>query len=397
MLVAANLAVLGLFWAINTGQSILANATTDDDVVDALSAPVGDSLTFLVVGSDSRADLDDLTNFGVAGGQRSDVVMLVRLDPDTHGARILSIPRDLWVDIPGNGQGKINAAYAFGGPALMVETIQQNLGIPVNHYVELGFTGFAALIDEIGGIEIAFPYPARDPLSGLEVDAGTQILDGDMALAYARSRKYQELQNGSWVSVDANDIGRTRRQQEVVRAVLVELKTPSSITEAGDIATALSQHMTIDASLARSSAATLAWDFRGLLSGQIEATTLPVDGARIGGASVVLAREPEASQAISDFLDGALAARTPLRVQILNGNGVGGAAGRMSQELEAAGFSVVSIGDAENNEYVVTTVVVPPGSIHGASITSELGFGVVETGDVAGGYDAIVIVGSDVS
>ena len=397
MLVVANLAVLALFWAINTGQNVLASVSTDDEVVAALSAPVGDTLTFLVVGSDSRADLDDLTNFGSAGGQRSDVVMLVRLDPDTHGARILSIPRDLWVDIPGHGQGKINAAYAFGGPALMVETIQQNLGIPVNHYVEVGFTGFVAMVDEIGGIEIAFPYPARDLLSGLDVDAGTQMLDGDMALAYARSRKYQELQNGSWVSVDANDIGRTRRQQEVVRAVLVELKTPSSITEAGDIASALAQHMTIDASLARSSAAALAWDFRGLLSGQIEATTLPVDGARIGGASVVLAREPEASQAISDFLDGAQLTSTPLRLQILNGNGVGGAAGRMSQELEAAGFSIVSIGDAENSEYGVTTVVVPSGSNLGASITSVLGFGVVVTGYVADRYDAIVIVGSDVS
>ncbi len=396
-LVVANLAALGLYWAISTGRNVLAGAATDTGVVDVLTAPSGDALYFLVVGSDSRAGLADLTNFGPAGGERGDVIMLVRLDSSTGTARILSIPRDLWVDIPGHAKGKINAAYAYGGPALMVETIRQNLGIPVNHYVEVGFTGFIAMVDQIGGIELDFPYPARDASSGLNVAAGNQVLDGKTALAYARSRKYQELQNGSWVSVEANDIGRTKRQQEVVGAILRSLKRPSSIAEAGQIASAVSRHLTIDANLASSSVAGLAWNFRRLLSGQFDATTLPVDLATIGGASVVLAREPDASAAVADFLTGGGTARPLIGVQVLNGNGIGGSAGRVAQQLEEAGFAVLSIGDAKNKDYATTTIMVPEGSTAGQIIRDDLGFGTVITGEIDAAFDAVVIVGADVS
>lgn len=396
LLVVANLVALGLFWALNTGQNILSGAETDEEVVAALTAPTGDALTFLVVGSDSREGLEDLEHFGDFGGSRGDVVMLFRIDPVNGEARMLSIPRDLWVDIPGQGEGKINAAYAYGGPSLMVRTIQENLGIEVNHYVEIGFVGFRDMVNELGGIHIAFPNAARDVSSGLDVEAGTEVLDGDMALAYARSRKYQESQNGSWVSVDANDIGRTQRQQQVVRAMLSELKSPASVADAGNLASALASHMTIDATLASSSIAGLAWDFRSLLTGGIEGTTLPVDGATIGGASVVVAREPEATQMIAEFsAGGTTAAQEPLRVQVLNGNGVSGAAGKMSETLQASGFMVEAIGNADTRDYEMTTIVVPAGSSNGGVILTELGFGVVEFGDVDNGYDAVVIVGAD--
>lgn len=396
-LVLANLAVLAIFWAISTGQSILSEADTDEDVVAALSAPTGDALTFLVVGSDSREGLDDLQNFGPAGGERGDVVMLVRLDRSSGEAKMLSIPRDLWVDIPGNGMNKINAAYAFGGPALMVDTVEHNLGIPVNHYVEVGFVGFAALVDELGGIRISFPYPARDLSSGLDVQAGDQVLNGDMALAYARSRKYQEYQNGTWVGVEASDIGRTKRQQAVVSAILAELKNPSSITEAGSIASSLARHMTIDASLAEASVASLAWEFRSILSGGLSGVTLPVYGDSVNGASIVRAQEPEASQVIADFLAGSSQAAAPLRLQVLNGNGLAGSAAKMSEQLTAAGFDVASVGDAARKDYAVTTILVPAGSGDGLVILNAIGFGEVTTGDVDNIYDAVVIVGTDAS
>jgi LCP family protein required for cell wall assembly len=394
--VVANLAALGLLWALNTGQNLLSGADTDHEVVDVLTDPTGEALTFLVVGSDSREGLDDLEHFGNFAGARGDVVMLVRVDPSTGEARMLSIPRDLWVDIPGQGMGKINSAYSYGGPSLMVRTIQENLGIEVNHYVEVGFVGFQELVDDLGGIHISFPYAARDRSSGLDVEAGTDVLDGEMALAYARSRKYQEFQNGSWVSVDANDIGRTQRQQEVVRAILSELKSPASVADAGAMSSSLASHMTIDATLAEASIAGLAWDFRSLLTGGIEGTTLPVDGATKGGASVVIAREPEASEMIADFLGGTTqVSQEPLRVQVLNGNGVSGSAGKMSDALQASGFEVESIGNADSRDYEQTTIVVPSGSSNGGVIASELGFGVVEFGDVDNAYDAIVIVGAD--
>ncbi|HSM44371.1 MAG TPA: LCP family protein [Acidimicrobiia bacterium] len=396
LLVVANLALLAFIWAIQTGNTLLAGADTDDDVVEFLDPATGEELIFLVVGSDTREGLDDLSNFGRAGGARSDVVMLVRADA-SGAAQMLSIPRDLRVEIPGHGTNKINAAYAFGGPSLLVETITANLGIRVNHYVEVDFVGFRDLIDEVGGVELPFPNAARDAKSGLDVAAGTQVLDGHQALAYARSRSYQELQNGTWVSVDANDIGRTQRQQDVMRALISRLKSPSSITEAGDIAGAMSRHTTIDGSLAEASPASLFWDFRGVLTGSIEGVTLPTTTDNIGGVSYEIADQPEADAVLANFRSGEPFANQPLRVEVLNGNGMPGAAGDMSDRLESLGFQVERIGNADSSTFAQTTVIVPEGSDDGSRITSALGFGVVEFGSVDNRYDAVVIVGSDAS
>ncbi|MEA1903074.1 MAG: LCP family protein [Actinomycetota bacterium] len=391
----ANLVALGALWAIRTGQDVLATAETDAQVAVVLDESSGDDLTFLIVGSDSREGLDDLTNFGPVGGARGDVIMLVKVDSTDSSVQILSIPRDLWVEIPGYGSNRINASYALGGSSLMVETIQQSLGIEVNHYIEVDFLGFAALVDELGGIEVAFPFAARDLKSGLDVDAGSQTLDGDMALAYARSRTYQEYRNGSWVSVEANDIGRTQRQQEVVRAILSKLKRPGSIAEAGAVAAAMAEHMVIDSGLATSSVGSLAWDYKGVLTSYIAGITFPTKGATIDGKSVLVALEPEASEVLATFRAGDKLGQDVIRVQVLNGNGIGGSAGRMAAELEAAGFEVAAIGDASSDEYEVTSVLVPTESGVGEQIVDALGFGVVETGSVDNGYDAIVFVGAD--
>lgn len=397
VLVVANLGVLAVLWAVRTGEEVLASANTHEEVSAALDPSSGEVLTFLIVGSDSREGLDDLTYFGPSGGNRSDVIMLARLGDSGSEAQLLSIPRDLWVDIPGHGDDKINAAYALGGPSLIVQTIKENLQLEVNHYVEIDFVGFSDMIDELGGIEIEFSNPARDVKSGLDVDAGTQTLDGDMALAYARSRTYQELRNGSWVSVDANDIGRTQRQQTVIKAIVSELKNPSSIAEAGDIAGAMARHMTIDSGLATSSVASLFWDFRGILTGSIEGSTLPVDISTRGGQSVVIRREPEAAEMLAGFRAGQEISEGSLRLQVLNGNGIHGSAGDMSEFLEVRGFSVEDVGDAERKDYSETTVIVPQGSESGDQIVEALGFGVVQPGSVDNGYDAVVIVGADAS
>jgi LCP family protein required for cell wall assembly len=398
LVLVSTLGALAILWALNTGQGVLALADSDEEVVSELSAANGTTLTFLVVGSDSRERLDDLAFFGPAGGERGDVIMLVHLDQATGEARMLSIPRDLWVDIPGNGEGKINSAYSYGGPSLMVQTIRENLGIEVNHYVEVDFVGFIEMVDELGGIEMTFPYPARDAKSGLSVEAGTQMLDGEQALAFARSRKYQEYQNDAWVSVDASDLGRTQRQQEVVRAILTEMKTPASIAEAGQIAGSMAEHMTVDAAFATSSVASLAWDFRGLVTGSIDGQTLPVYGDSVNGASIVMAAEPEASATIDGFLSGVETIESaPLRVQVLNGNGIAGAASAMSERLAESGFEIAGVGNAEARDYATTTIVVPDGSTAGDQIIGRIGFGVVQIGTVDNGYDAVVIVGADAS
>ena len=397
VLVVANLGVLAALWAIRTSSDALATADTDSEVSNVLDAASGDTLTFLLVGSDSREGLDDLTNFGAVGGARGDVIMLVKLDASTSDARILSIPRDLWVEIPGHGNNRINAAYAFGGPALMVDTIKRNLDISVNHYVEIDFVGFIDMVDELGGIEISFPNAARDVKSGLDVPAGTERIDGRTALAYARSRSYQELQGGTWVSVEANDIGRTARQREVITAIISELKSPSSIAEAGDVANAMARHTTIDSGLADASVAKLFWDFKGILTGDIHGATLPVSITTIEGRSVVVRQEPEATEVLANFRLGQTMSEQEIRVQVLNGNGISGAAAEMAQSLEAQGFVVADVGDAARKDYSQTTVIVPPGSEAGDSLVGALGFGVVQPGSVDNDYDAIVIVGADAS
>ena len=194
-----------------------------DALADVLSANVGPAENYLIVGSDSRANGDpDGNDDTTAGCDCSDTMMILRRDPE-HGASILSLPRDLWVPIAGRdgAKAKLNSAYA-DGPDVLARTITDNFGIPINHYVEIDLAGFIKLVDEIGGVEVCFDYAARDSGSGLDVQPGCQNLQGSMALAYARSRHFEEWrpdENGdyNWVPDNKNDLGRIERQQHFIR------------------------------------------------------------------------------------------------------------------------------------------------------------------------------------
>ncbi len=402
LLLIANLLVGLVYWRLITVQAaVRENATQDEEVVGVLDETEGGSepVTFLVVGSDSREGLDNLENFGPAAGQRSDVMILLRIYPAEGRAAMLSLPRDLWVSVEGHGEQKLNAAYAFGGSSLLVSTIKEELGVEVNQYVEVDFVGFKSIVDELGGVVIDFPYDARDTKSGLAVSAGEQTLMGDQALAYVRSRSYQELRDGSWTSVDANDIGRTRRQQQLLLAILSAAKRPSNIAEAGSIAGAFAQHLTLDANLANDSLVELGWKMREIRGSDIEAATLPTYGDMVGEASVLRRDEPAATSMINAFITGdpmVAAASGPLRVVVLNGNGVSGAAGRAADALEGYGFTIVKVGDADRKDFVTTVVIVRPGDVARAEeLVATLGFGEVRSGTVEDGVDAVVIVGSD--
>ncbi|MBE7323438.1 LCP family protein [Nocardioides sp. Y6] len=175
--------------------------------------------TYLLVGSDSREGLTKAERrrlgTGNAGGRRTDTIMLLQ---DGSGPNVLtSIPRDSLVDIPGRGRNKINAAYAWGGAPLLVETVEKNTGVQVDHYVEIGFGGFVGMVDAVGGIEICPKAAMKDPQAKLDIEAGCQEADGPTALGYARSRKtYKQL----------GDVDRARAQREVVSAVGREALSP---------------------------------------------------------------------------------------------------------------------------------------------------------------------------
>lgn len=400
MLILANVVVFGIYFAVRgfTGQFLEA-ATTDDDVVAELT-PVGDdgSVTFLVIGSDTRETLpDDFGNFGSFGGQRADVIMLVQLDRGQ--ARILSLPRDLQVQVEGYGTQKVNAAYAFGGAPLMVSTVSDFTGIDINHYVEMDFFGFATIVDELGGVAVNFPHPARDLKSGLDVEAGRQTLDGSQALAYARSRKYQEYRDGQWVGVEGTDIGRVGRQQALVFAMLSAAKRPTIVFDAPSIIGAAGAHVTIDASLDRGRLVDLALAVRSLSPADISAATLPTRATTQSGVYYLIAVEPDAADAIAAFDGGTITTEVsaePLALRVLNGNGEQGQAGVWGEFLTTAGFEVHSVGDADSYDFSTTVITARAGGLDRAqAIVDALGFGVVEAGTVPEGVDAIVIVGLD--
>lgn len=408
LLVVANLAVFGgvawvWYWAGRASSEVATIPAANLPSIDAAPSAPSEPRNFLLIGSDSREALpEDFPDFfGAAEGQRADVIMLVQTLPGDGRVQILSLPRDLKVRIPGEGTDKINAAYALGGPDLMVQTVKQATGLPVHHYVEMDFVGFAQVVDALGGVTMYFPNPARDEKSGLSVPAGMVELDGAMALAYARSRSYQELQGDEWVAVEADDLGRIQRQQRLIFAILEEAKRPSTISELGDLVAALGEHVSADQGFSNRVLISLAWEMRSVGPADTEAAALPVDFAMEDGISYLVRKDPQATRVLEAFRTGshlATAALGPPRIQVLNGNGRPGAAADMAELLEEKGYPVVALGDADNADYPRTLVIARPEEIVRArAVLQSIGFGeVLPAGELPPDVDVIVIVGDDV-
>jgi len=177
--------------------------------------------TYLLVGSDSRANLskDERKRLGTgnAGGRRTDTIMLLHVGSGPN--LLLSIPRDSPVSIPGHGRTKINAAFAFGGPKLLTRTIEQDTGVRVDHYVEIGFGGFVNAVDAVGGIRVCAKKRLDDPLANLHMNKGCHQVDGIKALAFSRTRHTQAL----------GDVDRAKNQRAVVSQVGSKVKSPWTV------------------------------------------------------------------------------------------------------------------------------------------------------------------------
>ena len=300
------LAVVGVFSAI--GFIYFIDSKIDkipDEELPSLEAEIQDNgvRNILIVGSDTREGLDDLSDFGSFSGSRTDVIMVAHIVPG-EGAQLLSLPRDLKMEIPGNGTNRINAAFVFGGPDLLVQTIQNNLGIPIHHYVEINFVGFANVVDALGGVTKTFDNPARDSKSGLDVEAGTIEMDGMTALQYARSRNYQELIDGSWKTVDGSDIGRTHRQQEVLLLMFDKATSRSSAFNLPGFASTFAEQITADAGFSVNVMVELGRAALSLSSGDIQTLTLPVKNHTEDGRAYVIPIEPSATAVLNAFIAG---------------------------------------------------------------------------------------------
>ena len=267
----------------------------------------GDPVNFLIVGTDSALGLDPSDpaasgrEIDPDGRSLADTIMMVRLDPESGEAWVLSIPRDLWAEIPGAQDNKIASAFYIGGAPMLVATVTSMLDVEVNHYVQMDFAAFQRVVDTLGGVPVWFEHPVRDPKSGLDIsEPGCHVLDGSQALQYVRSRTYSEQIDGRWRVTQGDDFGRIRRQQDFLvlaldRAVHRGARNPSTmirLLDAGAASVTLDQELTPGELIALGEAFS---DFNPekLRRERLEVYTLYwPDGAYKGEAALASANQP---------------------------------------------------------------------------------------------------------
>jgi polyisoprenyl-teichoic acid--peptidoglycan teichoic acid transferase len=379
----------------------------------------GDPANFLIVGSDSRESVaSDDPNSGAflegeSAGRRSDTILILRVDPKKESATMVSLPRDLWVPIAGtDGSQRINAAYAKGEQVL-ADTIQQYLGIPVNHYIEVDFNGFQQLVSAVDGVPLYFERAMKDTNSGLDVlHPGCVTLDGPSALAFARSRHLEYMLDGVYQTDPTGDLGRITRQQLLIRhaisrAVSKGLTNPLTLKRLVDVGVS---NIGIDDELTPVELLALGRRFASFDSNELATYTLPVtDFVTDGGAKVLALDEEDAAPVLDLFRPAGFERETtdegPLTeadvsVRVLNGASVEKRATNVAGALERAGFGVSEIGDVEDigrSDVDHSEVLYAPGDQEAAELVGRhlrAGASLVEDADVEAG-SIVLIAGHD--
>ncbi|WP_426564768.1 LCP family protein [Angustibacter sp. McL0619] len=257
--------------------------------VDALPANTAATpgRTYLVVGSDSRKGLTKAQrralHTGGDFGQRTDTIMLLHLPANGGPNVLMSIPRDSYVSIPGHGMNKINAAYAFGGPKLLAETIEKATGVQIDDYAEIGLGGFASIVDAVGGVQICPKRDMKDKDAGLNIKKGCQQANGAVALGYARARH----------SDPRGDLGRVERQREVLGAIVAKSSKPTTLVNpfaAFPLASSGAATLTIDKHTGPVALLRFLLGMKSAAGGDGLSLTVPISGTanRPGAGSVVL-------------------------------------------------------------------------------------------------------------
>ncbi|MCV7253606.1 LCP family protein [Mycobacterium hackensackense] len=293
----------GAVWFDTTLHRIPALA----DYPDRPSA--GKGVTWLLVGSDSRQNLSpeqqaELATGGDIGNGRTDTILLVHIGGWASGipTTMVSLPRDSYVDIPGHGQDKINAAFAIGGAPLLTQTVEQATGLHLDHYAEVGFDGFAELVDAVGGVTMCPTEPISDPLAGIDLPAGCQELDGRSALGFVRTR-----------ATPRADLDRMLHQRAFMSALLHRAASPAVLLNPlrwYPMAHAVGGALTVDQGGHVWDLARLGW----ALHGDTVTTTVPIGDFTSSDSGSVVIWDREAA----GRLFAALAADTPVPADVLN-------------------------------------------------------------------------------
>lgn len=251
----------------------------------------GAGTTWLLVGSDGREGLTpeqqaELTTGGDLGASRTDTILLVHLPglgSDTP-ATMVSLPRDSYVPIPEYGSDKINAAFSFGGPQLLAQTVEEATGLRIDHYAEIGFGGFAGLVDAVGGVTLCPAEPINDPLAGIDLPAGCQHLDGRSALGYVRSR-----------ATPRADLDRMANQRQFMSTLVDRAASPSVLLNPlrwYPMARAAADTLTVNEGDHIWDLARLGWALRG----DITTITVPIGEFTDNGSGSIVVWDSEAAE-----------------------------------------------------------------------------------------------------
>jgi LCP family protein required for cell wall assembly len=335
---------------------------------------------YLILGSDSRAGLteEEQAQFGtdadIGGANRADTIMLVHSDPQQQKASILSFPRDLWVNIPGVGEGKINSAFEGGvnggGPELVAKTIHEMTGLRINHFVYVDLSGFQGIVDTLGGVEMCIPAEnvntpgwvpgpngdvyykeagyIADPYTGLHVRPGCQRLAGDQALAYVRTRHLP--------CDNIPDFARINRQQEFLHSVINRLLQPSELLKAPSLVRPVLSNLKRDSQLTPADLVFLVGQLRGMSTGAADFRAVPgtpgLEHPSWSSIPVsVVHMDPSAEQLFAALrngtplpdvgteLEGVAPSAATILVPVVD-HGSGGGAMQVEQVLSEAGFNV---------------------------------------------------------
>jgi LCP family protein required for cell wall assembly len=375
---------------------------------------------YLVIGSDTRAfvqnegEAEAFGNRETETGQRSDTMMVVHVEPNSQRTLVVSFPRDLWVDIPGQGMSKINAAFNIG-PDKVIETLKANFGIEINHYLEVDFKSFQAIVHEIGSPPTYFPYATRDTKTNLKIGyPGCFRLDGPTSLAYVRSRdlEYYSHPEKRWVPVDQNapDINRIKRQQSFIRGLagLAVAKSLDNPLTAYDITRRVVPKLKADQSLENDEILDLVSTFRTINpedQSALDMRTFPwVAGETQDGQSVLYPDDPRwriYSAALADFSTKRPAefrvAPEDVKLRVLDGTGGDQSARAALREFVDLGFERAGTGRDERERVQRTEVRYGKGAIaEGRLVLSYIDPQARLVADsTIKGADVVVVLGED--
>ncbi|MFC6715317.1 LCP family protein [Branchiibius cervicis] len=274
--------ILTVLVLVGGGFALYLNHLLDANVKHGAMLPVGsqpaknpgagDAQNILLLGSDSRDQ-------EIGAGSRSDVIQLMHIDNDRSRIDIIHFPRDMYVDIPGHGKNKINAAYSYGGAPLLVQTMQSMLNLRIDHVAQIDFQGFADLTDTLGGVRLYVPQGFDEPGFGTWTK-GWHDMNGEQALGFVRER--HQLAQG--------DLDRGRNQQAWIQAVLAKTLSAGTLLNPVTLSTAIddvTRYTTVDESFDSSTIRSLALSLRNIRGEDLHFKTAPISGfENIGGQDV---------------------------------------------------------------------------------------------------------------